>query len=162
MRPITAVAAISSGLLTLKRNRTARLPSPTSTVSQSDRDLAKQNARAEDRADRSSIGALYKSFHIRIGAVPYQDRSDNQDQQERGQKDADGRDERAPETGHEIADKRGGDDDGTGADYADRDRDQKLPSVEPAGLLHQPLFEKGHDDETAPKSEASSFEKEAE
>ena len=113
MRPITAVAAISSGLLTLKRNRTARLPSPTSTVSQiADRDLAKQNARAEDRADRGGIGALYKSFHVRISAMVDEDRGDNQDQQERGQKDADGRDERAPDTGHEIADKSGSDDDG--------------------------------------------------
>src|SRR5215469_370418 len=161
IRPITAVTAISSGLLTLKRNRTARLPIPTSTVSQSPiAILPSKKARAEDRADGGRIGALYKSFDIRIGAVPDQDRSDNQNQQERGKKYTDGRDERAPEPGHEIAYKGGGDDDGTGADHADGHRHQKLASVEPAGLLHQPLFEKGHNDETAAESEASGFEKE--
>src|SRR5215470_11737536 len=111
-----------------------------------DRDLAEQNARAEDRADGGGIGALYKPFDIRIGAMPDQDRSDDQDQQERGQKYTDGRDERAPETGHEIADKGGRDDDRTGADHANRDCDKELASVEPTRLLHQPLFEKGHDD----------------
>src|SRR5215470_16651042 len=127
-----------------------------------DRDLAEQNARAEDRADGGGIGALYKSFDIRIGAMPDQDRSDNQDQQERRKKYTDGRDERAPEPGHEIAYKGGGDDDGTGTDHADRHRHQKLASVEPAGLLHQPFFEKGHYHETAAESEASGFEKEGE
>src|SRR5215468_10452304 len=127
-----------------------------------DRDLAEQNARAEDRADGGGIGALYKSFDTRIGAVPDQDGSDNQNQQERGEKYTYGRDERAPEPGDEIAYKGGGDDDGTGADHADRHRHQKLASVDPARLLHQPFFEKGHDDETAAESETSGFEKEGE
>src|SRR5262249_37715314 len=100
------------------------------------------------------VGALYKSFDVRIGAVPDEDRGDNQDQQERGQKYADGRDERAPETGHEIADKGGGDDDGTGADHADRDRNQELAPVQPSGLLHQSLFKKRDDDKPAAEREA--------
>src|SRR6516165_7039980 len=62
-----------------------------------DRDLAQQNACAEDRTNGSGIGAFYKSFDNWVGAVPDQDRSDDEDQQERGQKYTDSRNQRAQE-----------------------------------------------------------------
>jgi len=94
--------------------------------------------------------------------MPGENRRDDQDQQEGGQEDADGRDQRAPESGDEVADESGRDDDRTRADHPDRDGDQELPRVEPPGLLHQPLFEKGHDDEAAAEGQAPGFEEEGE
>ena len=44
--------------------------------------------------------------------------------------------EGTPKSGDQIADERGGDDDGPGAYHADCDGDQELTLIEPTVLLH--------------------------
>ena len=76
INPMTAVAAISRGLLTLQGSKTARPSAPISAVSQSPSDLAGRHARADDRADRRGIGPLDEALTFglarwrkRIGAT---------------------------------------------------------------------------------------------
>src|SRR5579872_6403387 len=101
-----------------------------------DGDAAEQNAGAENGADRCRIGAVHKTLNVGIGAVSCQDRRRHQDKDEGRKENAEGGDERAPETGDQIADEGRGDHHRAGADHADRDRDQKLALIQPAVLLH--------------------------
>ena len=115
------------------------------TVSQSPIAAAEQDAGAENRANRSRVGALHKALDIWVGAISGEQRGGDQDQNEGRQKDAYGRDHRAPESGHEVADKGGGNNDRTGADHPDRNRNQELPLIQPAILRHQPLLKERND-----------------
>src|ERR1700722_1357514 len=123
-------------------------------------DPAKQDAGAEDRADRRTIGAANKALHVRIFTVAREQRRRDQNENERREENADGRDQRAPEAGDEIADEGRSDDDRTGTYHSDRDRDEKLPFVEPSVLLDEPLLEKRHNHEAAAERERSGLKKE--
>src|SRR5258708_5477963 len=121
---------------------------------------AEQDRGAEDRADRRGIGAFDEALDIGIGAMADEDGRDDENEKEGGQEDADGRDQRAPETGDQVADEGCGNDDRTGTDHADGNGDEKLPAVEPAGLLYQSLLEKRDDHQTAAESQRTCLQEE--
>src|SRR5262249_46481453 len=133
------------------------------------RDPSEQHACTENRPDRGGVCALDEPLNIGVRAVANEDRGDDEDQQERGKKDANRRNERPPEPfqqrapqarRHEIPHERRGDDDGAGADHADRDGDEEVTFVEPTHLLDEPFLEKRHDHEPAAEGERAGFEKE--
>ena len=92
---------------------------------------------------------------VRLRAMADQDRRDNQNEEKRRQKYADGGDRSAPEARDQIADERCRDYNRAGTDHPDRHGDQELSLVKPARILDQPLFEKRHDHKSASKSECS-------
>ena len=101
IRPMTAVAAISRGLLTFQRNNTASDTSPIKSVSQSPIAMRPSRMHAENGPDRRRIGAFDESLHIEIAAMPRQHGRGDQHEQKRGEENADGRDDGAPEAGDE-------------------------------------------------------------
>src|SRR5579859_1054429 len=125
-----------------------------------DGDAPEQDAGAENRSDGRRVGAAHETLDVRIGAVPCQDRRRPQDEDERRKENTDGRNQRAPETGEQITDEGRGDHHRAGTDHADRHRDQELPLIQPAVLLHQALLEERHDDKAAAKGERTGLEEE--
>ncbi len=124
-----------------------------------DRDASEQDTGAEDGSDRCRVRAFDESLDIGIAAMAGQQRRGDQHQQERRQENADGRDQGAPESRDQIADKGRGDHNGSGADHADRDGDQELALIEPAELLDQSLLEERHDHEAAAEGERAALRK---
>src|SRR5262249_40717664 len=88
------------------------------------------------------------------------DRGGDEDQQKRWEENPDGRDDRAPETRHQVADKRRRDHNRTRTDHAHRDTDQELPFVHPAVFGDQSLLKKGNDHQAAAKGEGAGLEEE--
>src|SRR5262249_12496190 len=117
-----------------KGNETDRRRQPVA-----DRDFSQEETGAEDRADRGGIGTLYKSLHVRVGPMPGQQRGRDEDEDERGQEDADRRGKRAPKAADKIPNEGGRDDHRARADHADGDGDQELTLIEPAVFLDEPL-----------------------
>src|SRR6266852_3556605 len=83
-----------------------------------------------------------------------------QHQQKRWKENADRRDERAPESRDEIADKGRGDDNWSRADHANGNCDQELTLIQPAELLNQSLLKERHDHKAASKGERARLEEE--
>src|SRR2546427_3837024 len=125
-----------------------------------DGDPRQQDTGTKDRADGSGVGAPDEALYVLIGPVSDEDGRDDQDEQERRQEDADRRDDRTPEAGDEIADERRRDDDGSGADHAHGDGDEKLAFSEPARLLHEALLEERNDHEPTAERERPRLEEE--
>src|SRR5215813_12641588 len=91
-----------------------------------------QHTCAQDGADGCGVGALDEPLHVRIGAVAQEYRRDDENEQERGQEDADGGHHRAPEARDQIAYERRGDNHRTRTHHPYRYRDEKVTLVQPA------------------------------
>src|SRR5215813_10918954 len=90
MRPTTAVTAMSSGLFTFQRNRTASDATAMRAVSQSPMAIcSEQDAGAQDRSDRGAIGTPYEALDIGIASVTRQKRGGHQHEDEGREKDSD-------------------------------------------------------------------------
>src|SRR4029077_12853095 len=96
--------------------------------------------------------ALDESLNVAVGAVPREERRDQEDEEKRGQKDPDSCRQRAAEAGTEITHKRRRNHDRARTDHADGDSHQEVALAQPAVLLHDALLQEGHDDKTAAKS----------
>src|SRR5215471_13304703 len=124
-----------------------------------DGNFPKQNTGADNSADGSRIGAFDKSLNVGIAAVTREERCCNQDEDKRRKEYADGGNKRAPKSSDQIANKRRGDDHGSGADHADSNGDKKLPLIEPVVLLDKSLLQEWHDHEAAAEGERARLEK---
>ena len=161
MSPTTAVAAMNKGLLTFQRKRTASETAPISSVSQSPMAIRPSKMQAPRIVPIGrAISAAHKALHVRIFTVAREQWRCNQNENKRRKEDADGRDQRAPEAGDEIADEGRGNDDGTWThqglveQYGWLDERQFLIAVA-VGML-----EKRHNHESAAKGKRSSLKKE--
>src|SRR5262249_34619798 len=124
-----------------------------------DGDLSEQGAGAQDRSDRGAIGTLYEALDIGIASVTRQKRGGHQHEDEGREKDSNRRDERSPEAGDRVTNEGRGDHHGARADHPDRNRDEKLPRIEPAVFSHEPLLEEGHDHKATAERERAGLRK---